>query len=113
MKLRGKWTRKHSYHTAGIMVAAFMVIAAGGFWMVRSLLLENAQRLGNELANQYAELELQDVRSAELLLTAGVWTMEDLEASGADADPGGGMGSELLPGDCGPVPEPAGALCGH
>lgn len=44
------------------------------------------QRLGNELANQYAELELQDVRSAELLLTAGVWTMEDLEASGADAD---------------------------
>lgn len=54
--------------------------------MVRSLLLENAQRLGNELANQYAELELQDVRSAELLLTAGVWTMEDLEASGADAD---------------------------
>lgn len=86
MKLRGKWTRKHSYHTAGIMVAAFMVIAAAGFWMVRSLLLENAQRLGNELANQYAELELQDVRSAELLLTAGVWTMEDLEASGADAD---------------------------
>ena len=49
MKLRGKWTRKHSYHTAGIMVAAFMVIAAAGFWMVRSLLLENAQRLGNEL----------------------------------------------------------------
>lgn len=86
MKLRGKWTRKHSYHTAGIMVAVFMVIAAAGFWMVRSLLLENAQRLGNELANQYAELELQDVRSAELLLTAGVWTMEDLEASGADAD---------------------------
>lgn len=86
MKLRGKWTRKHSYHTTGIMVAAFMVIAAAGFWMVRSLLLENAQRLGNELANQYAELELQDVRSAELLLTAGVWTMEDLEASGADAD---------------------------
>ena len=56
MKLRGKWTRKHSYHTAGIMVAAFMVIAAAGFWMVRSLLLENAQRLGNALANQYAEL---------------------------------------------------------
>ena len=86
MKLRGKWTRKHSYHTAGIMVAVFMVIAAAGFWMVRSLLLENALRLGNELANQYAELELQDVRSAELLLTAGVWTTEDLEASGADAD---------------------------
>ena len=86
MKLRGKRTQKHSYHTAGIMVAVFMVIAAAGFWMTRSLLLENAQRLGNELANQYAELELQDVRSAELLLTAGVWTMEDLQASGAEPD---------------------------
>lgn len=86
MKQFEKKGKRWNYRIAGIVTVVFIVVSALGFHLTRGVLLQNAQNLGNELASRYAEMELQTVRTSELLLTVGVWAMEDHIDSGTDPE---------------------------
>lgn len=80
------WGLKWNYRITVIVTVIFMAVSAAGFYLTQNVLLQNAQNFGNEVATRYAEVELQDVRSAELLLMAGVWTMEEQTQAGASRE---------------------------
>lgn len=76
MKQQHKWPRGWNYRLTGIITVVFMILAVFGFYLTQTVLLKNAQYLGNELASRYAEMELQNVHTSEMLLSLGVQELD-------------------------------------
>lgn len=83
VKRGSRRVRGWNYRVTGGITAVFLLLFVLGFYLTQRVLLDNAQKLGNELAGRYAEDEVRDLRAEELLLTLGVEAMEDQVAAGA------------------------------
>ena len=75
----GWWSRRR----IGVALAVLALLFVGGFYAIQVTLLENAQALGNELADSYSLEERGSIRQLEMLIDLGAQYLEDEIRSGA------------------------------
>lgn len=75
----GRWGRRMLWAVLLILVLLFV----GIFYAAQHILLENAQALGNELADSYSLEESRNIRSVEILIDLGAQYLDDQIQAGA------------------------------
>lgn len=70
----------------GLAILVLAVLLIGVFYAAQVILLENAQALGNELADSYALEESGNIRSLEMLIDLGALYLEDKVEAGASQE---------------------------
>ena len=77
--LRMKWRRRRDLRHLSvylIVLCAFTILGGGGFWILRTELLKNAQEMGESLARSYASEEWNNLTIYESLMAFGTQTLD-------------------------------------
>ena len=83
MKLLKKQTRSWNYPIVGGITVLFILLLVAGLYLTQTVLLENAQELGNEVASRCSQEELSSAQTAQSLLLLGNELLEEQVAAGA------------------------------
>lgn len=86
MKRSKKQTKSWNYPVVGGITLLFILLLVAGLYLTQTVLLENAQELGNEVASRCSQEELTSAQTAQSLLALGKELLEEEVAAGVSQD---------------------------